>query len=254
MSLMNEIAVTPANQATLFLEPRQITTSFLIDNGSTIQEVLSTALPSTTLSSNPDPLPAGFLSTNTTSVTSTNTDTQMYVGSPAVYGWLVAITVLLIITLLILLAHCLLHLRRRNRKGRYSPRQIPEFLATETTRKHPDYAAARPHPMRNSAKLTGYFYNPDYPLRSLTPGLNGRRESSTVRETDRQRMEFAVNDEEAFDRGQLPETRRPLDLTQEPAPSGALPSRLSHYHTPGPATNRPVQTISGGIVNENFVE
>ena len=52
-----------------------------------------------------------------------------------IYPWLIAITVLLIIALLIALVHFILYLRRRSSHGRYSPRQVPEFLSADPATK-----------------------------------------------------------------------------------------------------------------------
>ena len=128
--LLNEMSNSPENQSAVLIEARQVTTSFLMDNGSIVDEVPLSAV--TTLSTTITPL-SPFVVGSLTKNRSAESDS--YLGSPAVYDWLVAITVLLILTLLILLLHCLLYLRRRKSQGRYSPPQIPEFLATETTRK-----------------------------------------------------------------------------------------------------------------------
>ncbi|XP_055353377.1 usherin-like [Paramacrobiotus metropolitanus] len=163
----------------------------------------------------------------------------------ALYPWLIAITVLLIIALIILIIHFIFYIRRRNAHKTYSPRQIPEFLSAEANAHlHPDYA--RRHIPPKNAKLTGYFYNPEYPIGSLTPGVDESRHRAVDVFNRQQNLE--EEDEDLNYVG--PNLRRPdLDLSREPATTGTF--RPHTYHR-SPIQRQDIATISGGIVNQNF--
>ncbi|OQV18992.1 putative Laminin subunit gamma-1 [Hypsibius exemplaris] len=181
------------------------------------------------------------------------THSSSVVDGSVVYPWLIAITVLLIIALLIALVHFIFYLRRRSWQKTYVPRQVPEFLAVDPATKHPDYARKRPE--RTSAKLTGYFYNPDYAIGALTPGLQGRRGTNTNRndgEYDADPGNRDFDDDDAVNNNPASRGRRPIDLTREPAPTGLMSLRPHGQSNQRTINNQPLSTISGGIVNENF--